>query len=56
VKVIARKYAEERDKRYAARAEHQYLSLREIRDAEFAKDPFVDYEHARANETEIYDG
>ncbi|KAF2810599.1 putative monooxygenase [Mytilinidion resinicola] len=56
VKVLARKYAEERDKRYAARAEHQYLSLREIRDAEFAQDPFVDYEHARANETEIHDG
>jgi cation diffusion facilitator CzcD-associated flavoprotein CzcO len=56
VKFLEHKYAEERDKRYAARAEHQYLSLREIRDAEFAKDPFVDYERARANETDIHDG
>ncbi|EXJ92431.1 hypothetical protein A1O3_00982 [Capronia epimyces CBS 606.96] len=55
---LEHKYAEEADKRWKARPEHQYLALREIRDAEFAKDPWVDYERARAFETqrEVHDG
>lgn len=53
---LAEKYAIERDKRYKARAKHQWLSVRDIPNANLAKDHFIDYARARANEPQVKDG